>query len=200
MGKRSSFERIERDFYPTPFAAVPPLLQFLRGVAHVRPFCAASRRGARRPRPRSRCASRARSKPRSDWILTVCWHFGTLPRQLEGVFAMSEGRLRVLRGADDERKAGAMVKSDLVQHIAGQNPHLYRGDIENVVNAVLGEITAALARGDRVELRGFGAFSIRHRPARAGRNPRTGANVSVDEKSVPFFKTGKEMRERLNKM
>ena len=70
--------------------------------------------------------------------------------------------------------------------------------IENIVNAVLGD-HAALARGDRIELRGFGAFSIRHRSARTGRNPRTGANVSVDEKSLPFFKTGKEMRERLNK-
>ena len=65
---------------------------------------------------------------------------------------------------------------------------------------MLGEITAALARGDRVELRGFGAFSVKHRPARTGRNPRTGAHVSVDQKSVPFFKTGKEMRERLNKL
>ena len=92
-----------------------------------------------------------------------------------------------------------MVKSELVQHITGQNPHLYHRDIENVVNAVLGEITTALARGDRIELRGFGAFSIRHRSARTGRNPRTGANVSVDQKFVAFFKTGKEMHERLNK-
>ena len=66
------------------------------------------------------------------------------------------------------------------------------------VNAILGEIIAALARGDRVELRGFGAFSVKERPARTGRNPRTGAHVAVDEKHVPFFKTGKEMRERLN--
>ena len=86
-----------------------------------------------------------------------------------------------------------MIKSELVQRIAGQNPHLYQRDIENIVNAVLGEVTAALGRGDRVELRGFGAFSVKHRPAR------TGAHVSVDQKSVPFFKTGKEMRERLNK-
>ena len=107
---------------------------------------------------------------------------------------------RWIRVTDDERKtAGAMIKSELVQRIAGQNPHLYQRDIENIVNAVLGEITAALARGDRVELRGFGAFSVKHRPARTGRNPRTGAHVSVDQKSVPFFKTGKEMRERLNK-
>ena len=101
--------------------------------------------------------------------------------------------------ASEQGAAGSMIKSELVQRIAGQNPHLYQRDIENIVNAVLGEITAALARGDRVELRGFGAFSVKHRPARTGRNPRTGAHVSVDQKSVPFFKTGKEMRERLNK-
>jgi integration host factor subunit beta len=92
-----------------------------------------------------------------------------------------------------------MIKSELVQRIASQNPHLYQRDVENIVNAILGEITDAMARGDRVELRGFGAFSVKHRPARTGRNPRTGAHVSVDQKSVPFFKTGKEMRERLNK-
>jgi integration host factor subunit beta len=92
-----------------------------------------------------------------------------------------------------------MIKSELVQRIASQNPHLYQRDVENIVNAILGEITAAMAKGDRVELRGFGAFSVKHRPARTGRNPRTGAHVSVEQKSVPFFKTGKEMRERLNK-
>ena len=87
---------------------------------------------------------------------------------------------------DRQATAGSMIKSELVQRIAGQNPHLYQRDIENIVNAVLGEITAALARGDRVELRGFGAFSVKHRPARTGRNPRTGAHVSVDKKSVPL--------------
>ena len=92
-----------------------------------------------------------------------------------------------------------MIKSELVQRIAAQNPHLYQRDVENIVNAILGEITSAMAQGDRVELRGFGAFSVKHRPARTGRNPRTGAHVSVEQKSVPFFKTGKEMRERLNK-
>jgi integration host factor subunit beta len=93
----------------------------------------------------------------------------------------------------------SMIKSELVQRIAEHNPHLYQRDVENIVNAILDEIVAALARGDRVELRGFGAFSVKHRPARAGRNPRTGAHVPVDQKSVPFFKTGKEMRERLNR-
>jgi integration host factor subunit beta len=92
----------------------------------------------------------------------------------------------------------AVIKSELVQKIAERNPHLYQRDVENIVNAILEEITNALARGDRVELRGFGAFSVKRRDARVGRNPRTGEHVSVEEKSVPFFKTGKEMRERLN--
>ncbi len=92
-----------------------------------------------------------------------------------------------------------MIKSELVQRLAERNPHLYQRDIENIVDAILGEITNALTRGDRVELRGFGAFSTKQRHARTGRNPRTGDKVSVEEKFVPFFKTGKEMRERLNK-
>ena len=93
-----------------------------------------------------------------------------------------------------------MVKSDLVYHIAGQNPHLYRRDIETVVNAMLGEITTALARGDRIELRGFGVRSRSGIAQRAlGAIRAHGTNVSVDEKSLPFFETGKEMRERLNK-
>ncbi|TCT10687.1 integration host factor subunit beta [Tepidamorphus gemmatus] len=91
-----------------------------------------------------------------------------------------------------------MIKSELVQRIAQANPHLYQRHVELIVNTVLDEITAALARGDRVELRGFGAFSVKDRPARTGRNPRTGAKVEVDQKFVPFFKTGKELRERLN--
>jgi integration host factor subunit beta len=91
-----------------------------------------------------------------------------------------------------------MIKSELVQRIAARNPHLYLRDVEKIVNAILDEITGALSRGDRVELRGFGAFSVKHRDARVGRNPRTGAHVPVNEKTVPFFKTGKEMRERLN--
>ena len=91
-----------------------------------------------------------------------------------------------------------MIKSELVQRIAAQNPHLYQRDVENIVNAILGEITSAMAKGDRVELRGFGAFSTRQRDARVGRNPRTGESVSVNAKRVPYFKPGKEMRERLN--
>jgi integration host factor subunit beta len=92
-----------------------------------------------------------------------------------------------------------MIKSELVARVATANPHLYQRDVENIINAILDEITGALARGDRVELRGFGAFSVKARPARVGRNPRTGANVDVAEKVVPFFKTGKEMRMRLNR-
>jgi integration host factor subunit beta len=92
-----------------------------------------------------------------------------------------------------------MIKSELVLHIANANPHLYQRDVENIINAILREITNAMARGDRVELRGFGAFSVKHRPARTGRNPRTGAHVAVEPKSAPLFKTGKDMRERLNR-
>jgi integration host factor subunit beta len=91
-----------------------------------------------------------------------------------------------------------MIKSELVQKIAEANPHLYQRDVENIIEAILDEITMALARGDRVELRGFGAFSVKSRPARVGRNPRTGEQVKVSEKVVPYFKTGKEMRDRLN--
>ena len=92
-----------------------------------------------------------------------------------------------------------MIKSELVQIIAARNPHLFLRDVENIVSAIFDEITDALADGNRVELRGFGAFSVKNRPARTGRNPRTGAHVSVGKKAVPFFKTGKEMRERLNR-
>jgi integration host factor subunit beta len=91
-----------------------------------------------------------------------------------------------------------MIKSELVTKIAEQNPHLFQRDVENIVNAILDTIADALARGDRVELRGFGAFSVKKRDARTGRNPRTGATVSVAEKVIPVFKTGKEMRQRLN--
>ncbi len=91
-----------------------------------------------------------------------------------------------------------MIKSELIQRIAQENPHLYQRDVERIINTVFNEIGTALARGDRVELRGFGAFSVKERPARTGRNPRTGDPVSVQAKRVPFFKTGKELREQLN--
>ena len=92
-----------------------------------------------------------------------------------------------------------MTKSELIMTLADKNPHLYQRDVERIVATVLEEISAALSRGDRVELRGFGAFSVKRRGPRVGRNPRTGESVTVAEKCVPYFKTGKELRERLNK-
>ena len=91
-----------------------------------------------------------------------------------------------------------MVKSELIVRLAEMNPHLFQRAIERIVTTIFDEISAALARGQRVELRGFGAFSVKRRPARTARNPRTGAAVHVSEKHIPFFKTGKELRERLN--
>ncbi|MGF1477442.1 MAG: integration host factor subunit beta [Geminicoccaceae bacterium] len=91
-----------------------------------------------------------------------------------------------------------MTKSDLIKRLSDANPHLYLRDVEKIVATVFEEITQALVRGDRVELRGFGAFSVRKRSARTGRNPRTGEEVDVPDKSVPYFKTGKELRLRLN--
>ena len=95
-------------------------------------------------------------------------------------------------------RRAAMTKSELVQRLAEANPHLYQRDVEAMVTAIFDEIAAALARGDRVELRGFGAFSVKRRDARVGRNPRTGDSVQVAEKHIPFFKTGKQLRDRLN--
>ena len=91
-----------------------------------------------------------------------------------------------------------MIRSELIQKIADENPHLFHRDVERIVNTVFDRITMAMASGDRVELRGFGAFSVKKRDARTGRNPRTGEAVHVEEKHVPFFKTGKLLRDRLN--
>ena len=92
-----------------------------------------------------------------------------------------------------------MTKSELILRIGEINPHLYHRDVERIVTTIFDEISAALARGDRVELRGFGAFSTKARDPRTGRNPRTGEAVEVSAKSVPYFKPGKELRERINK-
>ena len=91
-----------------------------------------------------------------------------------------------------------MTKSELILRLAEKNHHLYQRDVERIVSTIFEEISAALARGDRVELRGFGAFSVKTRDARTGRNPRTGETVYVAQKSVPFFKVGKDLRVRLN--
>lgn len=91
-----------------------------------------------------------------------------------------------------------MTKSELIARLAEANPHLFQRDVERIVSTIFDEITSALAEGDRVELRGFGAFSVKTRGSRTGRNPRTGESVDVGEKSVPYFKTGKKLRERLN--
>ncbi len=92
-----------------------------------------------------------------------------------------------------------MTKSELIARLAEANPHLYQRDVERIVTTIFEEITATLARGDRVELRGFGAFSVKKRGARIGRNPRTGEAVNVEAKFIPYFKTGKQLREMLNK-
>ncbi len=91
-----------------------------------------------------------------------------------------------------------MTKSELIARIAERNPHLFQRDVERIVSTIFDQVSAALARGDRVELRGFGAFSVKHRDSRVGRNPRTGEAVKVSEKTVPYFKTGKQLRDLLN--
>ena len=92
-----------------------------------------------------------------------------------------------------------MIRSELVQKIADENPHLYQRDVERIVATIFDEIITAMASGDRVELRGFGAFSVKNREARIGRNPKTGEKVDIAEKKVAFFKTGKLLRDRLNR-
>jgi integration host factor subunit beta len=103
-----------------------------------------------------------------------------------------------LLGTLEIKEGYKMLKSELVHRVADKHTQLYQRDIEKIVNAILDEITSAMAQGDRVELRGFGTFASKIRPARVGRNPRTGAVVRVHQKVAPAFKAGKEMRERLN--
>ncbi len=92
----------------------------------------------------------------------------------------------------------SLIKSQLIQNITDQNPHLYIKDVERIVNTIFSEITKSLSEGRRVELRGFGAFSVQKRKERTGRNPRTGDAVKVSEKYIPRFKSGKELRVKLN--
>lgn len=91
-----------------------------------------------------------------------------------------------------------MIKSDLIRRVAAENPHLYEADVERVVGAILGRVSDALAAGDRVELRGFGAFTVTERGARTGRTPKTGEAVGVEAKRVSVFRVGKAMQRRLN--
>ena len=124
--------------------------------------------------------------------MTGWFRFGTL-RVLD-----RKGSLQLVpRKLAAENEVG-MVKSELILRLAELNPHLSQRDIERIVSTMFDEISTALADGDRVELRGFGAFSVKERAARTARNPRTGVTVSVSDKRVPFFKSGKELRERLN--
>ena len=104
----------------------------------------------------------------------------------------------VILGTFQTLEGFAVIKSELIDRISVQNPHLYRQDAEKIVNTIFLEITAAMARGDRVELRGFGVFFVRVRAGRTGRNPRTGDLVSVGSKAVPLFRSGKEMKSLLN--
>ena len=113
------------------------------------------------------------------------------------IMEISNGRL--LDEGRANLQASSMKKSELIQRIASRNPHLYHRDIEKVVSAIFDEMVEALCRGDRVELRGFGSFSAKLRGARTGRNPRTGAAVTVAKKAMPTFRTGKDMRARLNR-
>lgn len=91
-----------------------------------------------------------------------------------------------------------MIKSQLIAKLSTENPHLHRSDVERMVGVIFDTMVDALVEGGRVELRGFGALSVRARPARSGRNPRTGEAVEVEAKAVPFFKSGKDLRTRLN--
>jgi integration host factor subunit beta len=108
------------------------------------------------------------------------------------------GALATFRQLNCLLPIGAMTKSELIEELAASNPHLRGADVELIVATIFDQITGALSRGERVELRGFGAFTVKRRNARTGRNPRTGEAVPVDEKAVPFFKAGKELRERVN--
>jgi integration host factor subunit beta len=109
------------------------------------------------------------------------------------------GTLATFRRLICQATAVSMTKSELIAELAASNPHLRGADVELIVATIFDQITGALARGERVELRGFGAFTVKRRNARTGRNPRTGEAVPVDEKAVPFFKAGKELRERVNR-
>jgi len=165
---------------------------------------------ARKPgiEPAGALAPGATGRPPNFRLPTV-----RLPSARKG-YALTELRSRIARNplktqpslgkgplAPFSSKGGpgiSMIKSELIARLANENPHLTQKDVERVVGVILERMIGALEDGGRVELRGFGALSVRSRPARTGRNPRTGEAVDVRAKHVPFFKSGKELRERLN--
>lgn len=128
----------------------------------------------------------------------MCFLARTLFRDRDFAARVSERGGEPAEPVYDPFKDPTMIRSELIQKLADENPHLYQRDVEKIVNTIFEEITNAMSRGDRVELRGFGAFSVKKRDQRIGRNPRTGESVEVEEKHVPFFKTGKLLRDRLN--
>ena len=117
---------------------------------------------------------------------------------MNGLALTASARFGSLHSDEGEGFGVAMTRSELIAQLAQANPHLRQPDVELIVTTIFDEIIDALARGDRVELRGFGAFSAKRRDPRTGRNPRTGTAVAVDGKAVPYFKPGKELRERVN--
>jgi integration host factor subunit beta len=170
------------------------------------PAIAVLRVGAQSPRLVARQAPGAGSGPPSGGILGEISGRGAAK-----LYSIALGFLPVCRRVGSHqrgwpplnRRSGnrvsqKMIKSELIQKIAEENPHLFQRDVERIVGTVFDEIIEAMAAGHRVELRGFGAFSVKKRDARQGRNPRTGDSVTVEEKFVPFFKTGKLLRDRLN--
>jgi integration host factor subunit beta len=123
--------------------------------------------------------------------------FFIAPAEIIVIIRNGEGR-ESANSSRFEIKGMKMIRSELIQKIADENPHLFQRDVDRIVSTIFDEITEAMANGNRVELRGFGAFSVKRRDPRVGRNPRTGEAVEVEEKHVPFFKTGKLLRDRLN--
>ena len=129
-------------------------------------------------------------------VINLTRSFYLVPKFIDSLTLAAETVMLLL--VSEASKVTRMTKSELIARLAEQNPSLYHRDLEQLVNTVFETITKALEDGDRVELRGFGAFSVRERKARIGRNPRTGEPVNVEAKRMPFFKMGKGMRERLN--
>ena len=130
-------------------------------------------------------------------MINLTRSFYLAPKFIDSLTLAAETVMLLL--VSEASKVTRMTRSELIARLAEQNPSLYHRDLEHLVNTVFDTITQALENGDRVELRGFGAFSVRERKARMGRNPRTGEAVTVEAKRMPFFKMGKGMRERLNK-